>query len=129
MTHPSLTFSPDSLTHLQSSFPLSVSPPLSTPFKASISTPNSRQFLHWRDIFFTGTSSQHLLHWSGSFFIGTSSRHLLHWRGIFFTGTSSRQLFHRTIKLSLLSLGVCLSSRGGSRSGETSPDLVRSHQI
>jgi hypothetical protein len=48
--------------------------------------------------------------------------------GSFFTGT---------VKLSLLSLGVCLGknsqsrggSRSGERSGEISPDIARSHRI
>ena len=120
MTHPSLTFSPDSLIHLQSSIPLSVSPPLSTPFKASISTPNSRQLLHWRGIFFTGTSS----------------RHLLHWRDIFFTGTSSRQLFHRhdqalsSLSRRLLAVTGWLQIKWDLiGSGEISLDLARSLPI
>ncbi len=36
MTHPSLTFSPDSLTHPQSSIPLSISPPLLTPSQSLV---------------------------------------------------------------------------------------------
>ena len=113
MTHPSLTFSPDSLTHLQSSIPLSVSPPLSTPSKLAF-----QPLTHGS--FFTGAASSSPTRAHGIFFTGAASSSPARAHGNFFTGT---------IKLSLLSLGVCLPSQGGSRSNKISPNLVRSRQI